>query len=245
MLESVVNEVTNAEADTGTIFKWSDFINGSANVKDPSIGYDPMSNSLIILRSPNANGSTTYSGGAFIYDFNTNSWCCSPRFAVNGYEYSNFFQDWNNNLCILKDTYTNVNDFQKYLPVPVATGGGTNGASTEYYNQKIYTRDIDFGDPSTVKKVYAVTITYKSPSQTQANPLKYAVGGKQPAAFTSFATKTLAATDDWDIATFTASSPISCNTIQLLIELPSTGVFELNEMTIEYRVIRGKTTADG
>ena len=238
-----INEVTNAEADTGTIFKWSDFVNGSANVKDPMVGYEPMSNSLVIVRSPNDN--TTYSNNGYVYDFNTNAWCHLGNLIPDNEHISNFFHDWNNNLCTLFDTNANVNDFKKFLPVPLATGGGTSGSSNEYKNQKIYTKDIDFGDPSTVKKVYAVTITYKAPAVGQANPLKYAVGGKQPAAFTSFATKTLAATNDWDVATFTASSPISCNTIQFLIELPSSGAFELNEMTIEYRAIRGKTTADG
>jgi len=238
-----INEVTNAEADTGTIFKWSDFVNGSANVKDPMIGYEPMSDSLVIVRSPNDN--TTNSNNGYVYDFNTNAWCHLGNLIPDNEQISNFFHDWNNNLCTLFDTNANVNDFKKFLPVPLATGGGTDGSSNEYINQKIYTRDIDFGDPSTVKKVYAVTITYKAPSVGQASPLKYAVGGKQPAAFTSFATKTLSATNDWDIATFTASTPISCNTIQFLIELPSSGVFELNEMSIEYRIIRGKTTADG
>ena len=237
-----INEVTNAEADTGTIFKWSDFVNGSANVKDPMIGYEPMSDSLVIVRSPNDN--TTYSNNGYVYDFNTNAWCHLGNLIPDNEHISNFFHDWNNNLCTLFDTNANVNDFKKFLPVPLATGGGTSGSSNEYINQKIYTRDIDFGDPSTVKKVYAVTLTYKA-SVAQANPLKYAVGGKQPAAFTSFATKTLGVTSDWDIATFTASSPISCNTIQLLLELPSSGTFELNEMSIEYRIIRGKTTADG
>ena len=237
-----INEVTNAEADTGTIFKWSDFVNGSANVKDPMIGYEPMSDSLVIVRSPNDN--TTNSNNGYVYDFNTNAWCHLGNLIPDNEQISNFFHDWNNNLCTLFDTNANVNDFKKFLPVPLATGGGTSGSSNEYINQKIYTRDIDFGDPSTVKKVYAVTLTYKA-SVAQANPLKYAVGGKQPAAFTSFATKTLGVTSDWDIATFTASSPISCNTIQLLLELPSSGTFELNEMSIEYRIIRGKTTADG
>ena len=219
-----VNDITNSESTGGLIFRWSDFANGNSNVKDPMIGYDSMSNSLVIVRSP-SNG-TTYSNNGFIYDFNTNGWThITSGLLSAGGSYTNFFTDWNNNLCISDGS------FHKFLQVPLAAD-----------DQKLYTRDIDFGDPSTVKKVYAVTITYKS-SVGQANPLQYAKGGKQ--SFSSFATKTLSATTDWDIATFTASSPISCNSIQFYLEPPDSGTFELNEISIEYRIIRGKTQADG
>ena len=221
-----VNDITNSDNTAGLIFRWSDFVNGSSNIKDPMIGYDSMSNSLIIVRSPS--DSTTHSDNSFIYDFNTNGWThVDQGLTTDSTSYTNFFTDWNNNLCI-----SDGSDFYKFLQIPKSIGA-----------QKLYTKDIDFGDPSTIKKIYAVTISYKSPSQTQVNPLKYAVGGKQ--SFSSFATKTLAATDDWDTATFTASSPISCNTIQFLLELPSTGIFEINEISIEYRIIRGRTVSDG
>ena len=190
----------------------------------------PMSDSLIIQRSPTDR--TTHSDNAFIFDFNTGGWTHMNTLLTDSRHISNFFHDWNNNLCFFENTGVNTSDPLKFLPVPLATS-----------DQKLYTRDIDFGDPSTNKKVYAVTITYKSPSQTQANPLQYAVNGKQ--SFSSFATKTLASTTDYDMATFTASTPISCGSIQFLISLPSSGTFEINEMSIEYRTIRGTTVADG
>ena len=223
-----VNEVTNAESDAGTIFKWSDFVNGSAHLKDAMIGYDSMSNALIILRSP-SNG-TTNSDNAFIFDFNTGGWALHNSIITDSDPLSNFFQDWHNNLCVAFPSGDDVH-WKKYLPVPLATSG-----------QKLYTKDIDFGDPSTNKKVYAITLTYKS-SVGQANALKYAVNGKQ--SFSSFATKTMGATTDYDVVTFKATSPISCGSIQFLLELPSSGTFELNEMSIEYRVVRNKTIPDG
>ena len=224
-----INTVTNALSQTAIIFTWADFITG-VGVGNVMVGYEPMSDSLIISRSPT--DSVSNSDNGFIFDFNTGGWTHMNTLITDSMHISNFFHDWNNNLSVFENTGTDESDPIKFLPVPLATA-----------DQKLYTRDIDFGDPSTVKKVYAVTITYKAPSQAQANPLKYAVGGKQ--SFSSFATKTLVATDDWDVATFTASSPISCNTIQFLLELPSSGVFEINEMSIEYRIIRGKTQADG
>ena len=193
------------------------------------IGYEAMSNSLIILRSPT--DSTSNSDNGFIYDFNTGGWIHTNALITDSRHLSNFFTDWNNNLCVGETISENNTDIKKFLPVSLPLGG-----------QKLYTKDIDFGDPSTTKKVYAVTITYKS-SVNQANPLQYAVNGKQ--SFSSFVTKTISATSDYDIATFTASSPISCGSIQFLISLPSTGTFEINEMSIEYRVIRNKTVSDG
>ena len=195
------------------------------------IGYESMSNSLIIVRSPSDSSTTSNEG--YVFDFNTGGWSHSSSLIGDSNVISNFFHDWNNNLCVAFNTTEDETDIKKYLPVPLATTA-----------QEIVTRDIDFGDPSTVKKIYAVTLTYKS-SASQANPLKYAVNGKRPASYTSFATKTLGSTTDYDVATFTAPSPISCGSIQLKIELPSEGTFEINEMSIEYRVIRNKTVADG
>tara|TARA_R100001443_G_scaffold111699_1_gene124695 strand:- start:365 stop:2944 length:2580 start_codon:yes stop_codon:yes gene_type:complete len=224
-----VNETTNSESDSGTVFQWSNFVNGSSTLKDAMIGYEPMSNSLIILRSPT--DSTSNSDNGFIYDFNTGGWIHTDALITDSRHLTNFFTDWNNNLCVGETVGSNETDLKKFLPVSLPLAG-----------QKLYTKDIDFGDPSTTKKVYAVTITYKS-SVSQANPLQYAVNGKQ--SFSSFATKTISATSDYDIATFTASSPISCGSMQFLISLPSTGTFEINEMSVEYRALRNKTVSDG
>ena len=223
-----VNEETSGE---DAIIKWADFVNGSANIKDAMIGYEPMSNSLIIVRSPS--NSSDISNEGYIYDFNTGGWSHSSSLIGDSEVISNFFHDWNNNLCVFFNTTEDETDIKKYLPVPLSATA-----------QELVTKDIDFGDPSTIKKIYAVTLTYKS-SASQANPLQYAVNGKRPVSYTSFATKTLAVTSDYDIATFTAPSPISCGSIQLKIKLPSEGTFEINEMSIEYRVIRNKTVSDG
>ena len=221
-----VNEQTSAGT---SIIKWADFVNGSLNIKDAMIGYEAMSNSLVIMRSP-ANLSDD-SDNAFVFDFNTGGWTHLDNFIDDSGIYTNFFHDWNNNLSIVKQEDTDETDIFKYLPVPLSVG-----------TQELITRDIDFGDPSTIKKVYSVTITYKT-SASQANPLQHSINGKQ--SFSSFATKTLGITADYDVATFTSSSPISCGSIQFKILLPSNGTFEINEISIEYRVIRNKTISDG
>ena len=51
---------------------------------------------------------------------------------------------------------------------------------------------------------------------------------------------TLPTSSAWDVAVFKPASPIACQSIQLRLNLPSSGTFEINDMTIEYRTIRGK-----
>ena len=94
-------------------------------------------------------------------------------------------------------------------------------------------------------------MTYKSTAEQQT-PLYYAIDGTQSfGSFTSDITPQgntggagyLESASSWDVATFTASAPISCQSIQLQINLPTSGTFEVNDMTIEYRTIRNKNVS--
>jgi hypothetical protein len=158
--------------------------------------------------------------------------------------YTNFITDWNNNLTVGKyDGSANV-EFFKYLPVSSADSG-----------QEFVTRDIDFGQPGLAKKIYAVTMTYRS-SVEQQTPLYYAINGTQSySSFTSSITpqgdsggsgyleSTASSGATWDVATFTASSPVPCQSIQFKLDLPSSGTFEVNDITVEYRVIRARAAS--
>jgi hypothetical protein len=221
---------------------WHKIGRGSANVKDPMIGYDPMSNSLIIMRSPRH--SSDNSEQAYIYDFDSGGWTYDNNTFTDGAHYTNFITDWNNNLTVGKyDGSANV-EFFKYLPVSSADSG-----------QEFVTRDIDFGQPGLAKKIYAVTMTYRS-SVEQQTPLYYAINGTQSySSFTSSITpqgdsggsgyleSTASSGATWDVATFTASSPVPCQSIQFKLDLPSSGTFEVNDITVEYRVIRARAAS--
>ena len=92
-------------------------------------------------------------------------------------------------------------------------------------------------------------MTYKC-SAEQQTPLYYAINGVQD--FNAFATNitpqgssgsgylesTASSGEDWDIAVFTPSSPISCQSIQFELDPPSSATMEINDITIEYRIIR-------
>ena len=219
--------VSNASF-TGTDRPWNDWYRGTAHLKDVMLGYDSISNSLIMMRSPN--DSTSNSERAWIYDFDSNGWTYNTKIFTDSETYTNFITDWNNNLIL---GYQNSSDvtFQKYLPVGISQGG-----------QEFFTRDIDFGQPGLIKKIYKVIVTYKSDG-AESTPFKYAINGIQNfggAGGGTFVGNFADTSNVWDVTTLTTTSPISCQSIQIKFETPSVGIFEINDMTIKYRVIRNK-----
>ena len=196
-------------------------------MKDVMLGYDSISNSLIMMRSPN--DSTLLSEQSWIYDFDSNGWSYNTKIFTDSESYTNFITDWNNNLVLGYDNGSTTT-FQKYLPVSVAQTG-----------QEFFTKDIDFGQPGLIKKIYKVIVTYKSDG-AETTPFKYAIDGIQNFSGGGGGTFTgnFADTSDvWDVVTLTTTNPISCQSIQIFFE-PGSGIFEINDMTIEYRVLSNK-----
>jgi hypothetical protein len=222
--------VSDASFSTNEV-DWNSWYRGSALVKDVMLGYDPISNSLIMMRSPN--DSSTNSNRAFVYDFDSNGWSYNTNIFTDSSYYTNFVTDFNNNLSVgLYDGSSDV-EFKKFLPI-----------SSSQSSQEFYTRDIDFGTPSLTKKIYKVTVTYKS-NGAETTPFSYAVDGKGDFSSNGGGTFTgnFANTSIWDVVTLTPSSTISCQSIQIKFASPSAGVFEINDITIQYRTIRNKVVS--
>lgn len=214
---------------TDTEINWNSFYRGSAIVKDAMLGYDPISNSLIMMRSPN--DASTNSHKSFVYDFDSNGWTYHVGIFTDSKYYTNFITDWNNNLSLGEYDGSSDVEFKKFLPV-----------SLSQTSQEFFTKDIDFNQPGLIKKIYKVIVTYKSDG-AETTPFKYAIDGKQDFSSNGGGTFTgnFADTSDlWDVVTLTTASPISCQSIQIKFDAPSTGVFEINDITIQYRVIRNK-----
>ena len=209
---------------------WDEWYRGSDNKKNPMLGYDPISNSLVMMRSPDDNSDNTNTG--WIYDFDSGGWSFSRAIFTDSEHHTNFVTDWNNNLVVGINVTGDTADvnFKKFLPIPVAKS-----------SQKLYTRDIDFGQPGLIKKIYKVMVTYKC-NGSSSNPFRYAIDGKQNfsgdggGAFTGSLVDT---SNQWDVVTLTPSSTISCQSIQIGIE-PGNHIVEINDMTVEYRVIPNK-----
>jgi hypothetical protein len=196
------------------------------------LGYDSVSNSLIMVRSPN--DSTDDSNQGWIYDFDSDGWVYHDSIFTNNHFYTNFSTDFNNNLIVATSTSASdtATDVKKYLPITL----------NSITSQTFVTKDIDFGQPGLIKKIYKVIVTFKSDG-AEGTPFSYAIDGKQDfsgsggGTFTGNFTNT---SNQWDVVTLTPSSTISCQSIQIKFLSPSSGVFEINDMTIEYRVIRNK-----
>ena len=216
----------SSPAFTDSDVNWNNWYRGSAIAKDPMLGYDPISNSLIMVRSPN--DSSTDSNQAFIYDFDSNGWTYNTKVFTDSKYYTNFVTDFNNNLSLgIYDGSSDVN-FKKFLPISLSQTA-----------QEFYTKDIDFEQPGKIKKIYKVIVTYISDG-AETTPFKYAVDGKQNFSGDGGGTFTGDFADTssrWDVITLTPTSIISCQSIQIKFDAPTAGVFEINDISIQYRVI--------
>ena len=121
---------------------------------------------------------------------------------------------------------------RKYSPQSVAKAAGVI---------KLITKFIDFELPNNLKKIYKVTITYKS-NASQANPIKCRYIDKngifQNEDFSSnnFEANSLVDTSNkWQMISFIPSASLQCQSIQFKINPPSAGTLELNEIMIYYR----------
>ena len=141
-------KIAVSDASFGSV-DWNSWYRGSGTVRDVMLGYDPITNSLIMMRSPN-DGSTN-SNQCFIYDFDSNGWTYNTNLFTDSSYYTNFVTDMNNNLSLGVFNGSTDVEFKKFLPIQLSQD-----------NQEFYTKDIDFGFPELTKKVYKITVTSKS-----------------------------------------------------------------------------------
>jgi len=254
----ITNLIDNKIADTSganALFppSWSDFMYASNIIGFSIVGYEKRRKQLIVMKdcsgadhtSANyggvaANGSVS-SGDAYIYDFKTRSWIFANNAFQDQKKYTNFITDWQGNL------------FFCYYD-------GSTTVETRYWSDvsanqakiNITTRDIDFGDPSHIKKVYKVYATYKS-SHDQLTPLEYSIDGKD--SWSDFSTGSNVApagthsgdlndSTAWDVATFTADNIQSCQSIQFRLKPQQEAgqTFDINDISIVYRQIQKRVS---
>ena len=252
---NIINLIDNKIVETSSangVFPpaWNDFMYSSNLVGYSIVGYEKRRKQLIVMKDSNgdnltgnnyggvsANGSVS-SGDAYIYDFKTRSWAFADNAFTDQKKYTNFVTDWQGNLFFGYDSSGTV-EMRYWNNEPVSQS-----------NINITTKDIDFGNPSNVKKIYKVYATYKS-SVDQLTPLEYSIDGKN--SWGDFATGSsvspagndsgdLDAVTAWDVATFTPSSPISCQSIQFKFNPPSSGTFDINDISIEYRTLHKRVS---
>ncbi len=193
---------------------WDDFINSGS-----IIGFQPKDKQLIVLDNTSA---TT--GDIYLYDFKTKSWVFGDsRFSAS--IKTNFAVDHNGDLIIGEESATNV-----------VVSYWNNDDQSQSANKIIAAfKDIDFGAPGRIKKIYRVMVTYQS-TAAQTDPIKYATDGGTSfsSAFTGNFINTAGA---WDILNATVT-PFECQSLSIEITNPTnSGQISINDITIEYREI--------
>ena len=222
---------------------WQSFV-----TEDTLIGYNPKRYYLVVLKDAFAN-----LGDVYVYDFRVQSFVSGKSAFDDDYNRSNMVVDWNGNM-------TTVYQTKYFGDVEWVTAGDWSGqnntwnATTDGYSIKEWsdtmraigedefkftTRDIDFGDPSRNKKVYGLTLTYKSDT-AQTQPIYYATDGST--SFSSQLTGNFASGSGWQKLRATASTPIECQSIRFKVTNPSgatgtTDGIQINDLSVEYRPI--------
>jgi len=192
------------------------------------ISYDPINAHILIQHNTHASSTT----GA-IFDLKKNTYIKQANLITGSYTNMVINPNDGNLFYGVKDS--TATDFYYY-------DGTDRTLSSSLDNVTFTTKDIDFGDPSSIKKVYKVMITYKSSAAIALN-LKYYINSIIPAfgSATSFSTVTADTASDWEIGTWQITGGVVCQSFGLIFE--STNALtslDINDISIQYRVIRGR-----
>lgn len=218
---------------------WSEHIYSSSLVGYSILAYEKRTKQLIVIKDcSGTNHSDTYgdglgpdinSGDCYIYDFKTRAWTFNHDVFTDQKKYTNFVTDWQGNLFFAYQDSTNVE--MRYWK--------NSDRATNRSNTTILTKDIDFGDPSRIKKIYNIYVTYKK--QGNAISVSYALNGTN--SFTIISGTTFGNSNDWNIEKIPLQSSLQCQSIKIKIGIASThSLFEINDISIDYRPIYRKVS---
>jgi hypothetical protein len=225
---------------TGGKFDWlnqsgvSEATSNISTAQVPCIGYDPRSQSIIILKNIGDDADTTSltNEGAWVYNMATQSWTEGSDMIINGngVRHTNFIITSEGYLSIKASNDATLLNYNHDKSVDT-------GAQTITY----ITKDLDFGLPTQTKKIFKIYVTYKGDGSSVT--VTYGADGDTTPteALTnsenSGATLTSAGVTDHNVATFTLNShPSALKSIALKFTGSAAADFEINDISILYRV---------
>ncbi len=217
----------------------------------PLVVYIPDIDSLFVKQkaySLSNNGGTTTldNGGTWVYNFGAGGWTRIRYDSNSGDETDEFYSNFvkSGSAFYLGAITQNRNDGT----LDTISDQGTisddliNSDSFSASKQVLKTKDLDFGEPARIKKIYAVTITYKS-DNAMTTPVSYSINGLD--SFSPFTGNFVDTSGDWATLRATVASPFECQSLQIKVEntvASGTGSFHLNDISIEYRPIHKKAS---
>ena len=220
---------------------WSEHIYSSSLVGYSILAYEKRKKQLIVMKDCSGqdftasdygngivdNNTSISSGDAYIYDFKARAWTFNSGVFSDQKKYTNFVTDWQGNLFFAFESSSAAQ--MRYWK--------NDDEDTIRNNTLIMTKDIDFGDPSRIKKIYNIYISYKS--NTTSVTMKYAldnIGSTQDISNVSFSS-----TDSYKIAKASFSTPVQCQSIRIWLR-GNFRKFEINDISIDYRPIYRKVS---
>ena len=219
----------------------------------PLVWYDSDLNSLFIKSSAysldDAGGTETADNrGTWVFNFDSGGWS-----RIRYDSYGTEVLEYSSNIVVSANTHYAGTVVQQNGDGSLTTTtiqGQINNALQQSYasivadKQIVKTKDIDFGNPAKIKKVYSAVITYRA-SAAMTTPVSYATDGGS--SYTNFTgnfsdTGTGASTENWAKLRVTLASPVECQSLQIKIQNTAQGSFQINDISIEFRELNKRVS---
>lgn len=214
----------------GSVVDASD-ADSSSNANDainvPCVGYDPRSQSIIVLKDIGDDSTNTES---WVYNIGTQSWSEGTSMITNvnngdagtGTRHSNFSISPNGYLSIIEADTEALKNYKL---------GGASTQSITYI-----TKDLDFGLPSQTKKIFKVYVTYTSGS-SNVPTATYGVDGAAPTTGFDGSSTAFATGQTNAVAIFIPSGTAATGKKSFAFKINGTvdKEFEINDISILYR----------
>ena len=215
---------------------------GASDANHAQVTFQEKKNNLYVVANNASVSASGDSNGVYTYNFDSRAWIWQLQDSGGNIDkvFSNFIADGAggivfNSIDAVSQTATSQRGISE-------TSGGDAVAAT-LWNMK--TKDIDFGDPGHIKKVYGVRVTYQA-NDVQNTPISYAIdgiGNFASAGGGAFTGNFADTSGVWDVLYAYPASPVKCQSMQLKISNPTNaGTIKINDISIEYRPIHKRVT---
>jgi len=197
------------------------------SAKNPAIGYNNKYKQLCVVQD------TSATNDILIFDFITKSWSITKGMS-NGM--SNFVESFDG---LYYNEYAS-SGHDKTLKL--FSGDANSGTAADNLQITLQTKDIDFGNPGKIKKVYKVYVTAKDDGSGNSLTLTFGINGTTPGttAYNSSGSQAAESIGSSSYKTLvysigSANGGTDCESIQFKFQDADNEAITINDITIEYR----------
>ena len=216
----------------------------SSNAHHPNVAFHEITNSLYVMPVNISAGAAYGLSDVWVYNFDTNAWAKTAHLkggAVDDTFITNFIDDGDGGVAFNEMSGLTSSSAAEQRSISESDNGDSIAATKLIMK----TKDMDFGEPGRIKKVYSLRVTYQS-SAAQTTPIAYAIdgiGNFASAGGGNFTGNFADTSDVWDVLYAYPSSPVECQSMQIKVTNPTTaGTININDISIEYRTLYKRVT---